>query len=150
MKLLTALLALALLGVGAFGLNQWEGRRRDAVAANAAVEIWQAKYATLASQAKPVADTVRVVSRKTETLRDSVILRKSDTVMVERFVRQVDTLRVACLRCAALLDTLRLTSDSTIHALRIQVEAVKPSWMQRNWLVPTVGGVLLGAWVRGQ
>lgn len=54
-----------------------------------------------------VTDTVRQIVTTTRTLRDSVMVFKTDTLMLERYVWQTDTLRARCLQCAALLDTIK-------------------------------------------
>lgn len=125
--------------------------RRDATAATQKAQQWQARYAEEVSKAQPVAETVRVRVASVRTIRDSLLVNLWDTVLVKEFVVRTDTLRVACIACATRLDSLRLTSDSTIHALRVQVEALQPSrWDRVKGPALFVGGLVLGAFVRGQ
>lgn len=85
------------------------------------------------------ADSVEVVRTVTQvrTLRDSVMVNKTDTMLVERMVYATDTLRIACGRCAESAGRLKVWSDSSIQFWKGRYELVRPSWRDR--LGVTVG-----------
>lgn len=82
------------------------------------VSIWQARYASEASKAGPVAETVRVRADGVRVLRDTLLQHLTDTFRVKEYIYQTDTLRVVCELCAQRLLALRNVSDSTIGELR--------------------------------
>lgn len=110
------LLSLWIVAIGIVAVLSWELREEQREHEGARRTIAAARYsrdsvlninAQLMLRVPHTVDTVRLVVEKVRTLRDSVMLRKWDTVLVERLVWQVDSLRARCLECAALLDTIR-------------------------------------------
>jgi hypothetical protein len=91
-----------------------QGKRE---AAEVQRDIARARYAEAVTSVQPVVDTVVREVTKTRTLRDSVLVRKTDTLLVEKLVYQVDTLILACERCAQQLLELRSSSEALVSAL---------------------------------
>lgn len=119
----------------------------------------QADNAQLRIAAQKVASDVRRDAGKTVTLRDSVLVRLTDTLLIQEFVYRTDTLRVTCLRCAATLDSLRIASASLEDSLAARAtdavqfaEAASRRQKRQQWLTygALLGGVVAGAWIRGQ
>lgn len=86
-------------------------------------------------------DTVRQVVDRVTTLRDSVMTYRTDTLLIERFVYQTDTLRVQCLRCAALLDSIREKYAAEAHATETYISLLRGEVQRakRKRLVDRVG-----------
>lgn len=127
MKTLVAALVVLL----AFAFVGLKDARQQRDAAKAAEEIAQARYAEAAVQSERVADTVTRDVVKVRTLRDSVLLLKTDTALIQKFVYRVDTLVVSCERCAAQLRSFRIASDSLLRAKDLRIASLKPRWRDR-------------------
>jgi hypothetical protein len=126
-----------------------------------AIEIGklQADVAQLTIAAKKVSQDVRRDAGRTVTLRDSVLVRLTDTLLIQEFVYRTDTLRLTCLRCAATLDSLRLTTGALQDSMAVRMtdavqfaEAAGRRQKRQRWLTygAFIGGAVLGAWLRGQ
>lgn len=144
MALVATLAGMLVLGVRA------DTARRDATAAEQKASVWQARFAEEASKAQPVAETVRVRVASVRTLRDSLLVNLTDTVLVQQFIYRTDTLRVACLACAARLDSLRFTADTALASKDSVIRELRPSrWAKYKAPAAFVSGLVLGAFVRG-
>lgn len=129
-------------------LDRQEARRKQGEAEQREAK-WQARYAEQVIESERVADTVIREVTKTRTLRDSVLMLKHDTAIVERFIYQTDTLMVSCERCAQQLRAFRVTSDSLLRAKDIRIEALKPSkWDKVRPWVMLGAGFYIGAKLR--
>lgn len=116
---------------------------------------WQARYAEAASHVQRGGETVTVRVDRVRTLRDT--LRLTDTLEVLRYIAATDSALDACSEFVTSCERLRVAADSTVRsleaerdAIRQYAESVKPTLVQRYWYVPAIGGVILGAWIRGQ
>jgi hypothetical protein len=110
----------------------------------------QAKYAEAASSVR--VDSVEVVkwATKTRTVRDSLLVQITDTLLVKSFIYQTDTLRTACLACTASASQLRTVADSLNHVNDSLIRALTPSkWEKARPWVFGIGGLVLGAYIRG-
>jgi hypothetical protein len=78
-------------------------------------------------------DSVIVVkyATRTVTLRDSLLINKTDTLLQERFILQTDTLRLNCMACVESAARLRVWSDSSIQLWKGRYESVRPTWRDR-------------------
>lgn len=93
--------------------------------ADAARQIALARQAEIIIASRPVIDTVVRLVTRTQTLRDTVLARLTDTAYVTRYVYQTDTLRVACERCARQLATLIEASEATNRAADLHVASLQ-------------------------
>lgn len=115
---------------------------------------WQARYAQASVRLQRDVDTVKLVTTRYKTVRDSLLI--TDTVRLIEYIRVADSTVSACSALVLSCNAFRLTADSTIQArdrekaaLREYAESVKPSLVQKYWWLAAVGGVAFGAWVRG-
>jgi hypothetical protein len=134
-------------------LRKYEQIAKDAGAAR---EIALADLA-IAKVDAATKDTVFRVSRaRVDTLRDSVLLRLTDTAYVTRYVLQTDSALQACTDLADSCAVFRLKTDTAIKALSAErdiyknlYKAAKPSRFQKAlpW-VAAAGGFWIGAKLR--
>lgn len=145
-----ALVLLALMGLAV------NDARRDA--ATLSKQVYAAAYTrdslkarlaeAILKEAPARIDTVRQIVESVRTLRDSVLAFRTDTLLIERFVYRTDSLRVQCLACAALLDSIRVkyadenrATETYISMLRGEVSRAK----RKRWQDRVAVGVGYGA-----
>lgn len=96
------------------------------------LDIARSNFATELTEAKKTADTIFKSTPQVLIRRDSVLKILTDTVAVKEYIYQTDTLREACLSCAArifALDSLRAderrAADRFTGALQSQIASLK-------------------------
>jgi uncharacterized membrane protein len=95
-------------------------------------------YTNVSVRSAAVVETVTKVLTRFKVQQESVLVNIHDTVAIKEFIRQTDTVVVACTRCVAQLALLRHVSDSiitarddTIYALRTRLQkcqGARPWW----------------------
>lgn len=100
------------------------------------------------------ADTVRVVDSvevirnivTTDSLRDTLLLNVTDTVLVKRFITRVDTLKLACERCTASAARLSVVNDSLNRAnAKLTKRLDRQLWWQKRATEAAVYATVLTA-----
>lgn len=87
------------------------------------------------------ADTVRIVDSvevvrtivATDSVRDTLLLNLTDTVLVKKFITRVDTLKLACERCTVSAAHLSAVNDSLNRANATLVKRLdRQLWWQKR------------------
>lgn len=131
-KLLWGLAGYALFVAAVFvGIATYLDKQRADEQARERISILQARVAEAETQR--VVDSVEVIKRVTvtKTLRDSVLLRLTDTVLVQKLVYQTDTLAETCLACVASAARLKVSYDSLTRFQDSLLRSRRPSWKSR-------------------
>lgn len=157
----SAILLVAFFAATAIATGAWVARRGAATTAEwkARVSILNAKVAEAETQRR--VDSVTVIRQVTRVAykRDTLLSTFSDTLKVKEYIYQTDTLMVACMACVISAARQKAASDALLRSAYVERDAWKQvaesqrrkkNLAERAWPVALVGGVLLGAWVRGQ
>lgn len=128
----------------------WRGQEADGLRARVDSLQRQSRRIDTVRQRDSVRVTRTVTT--TQTLRDTLLQRVTDTVAVKEYIYQTDTLRTACLACVASAAQLSVVNDSLQRAytgLVRALDAQTPKRWQKYLPVATgVAGFLLGAKLR--